>query len=143
MFVLSFGLTAGFVRCIYGVCPLLFMSFYVVFHRQTSHISSRVCMLFSTGVYVVVLLFFKRCLCRCMQFFHRYRRFVSRQGSVCSQRCEPRRSIVLLCIVSSFGCVQKVCTRNVTSLRRPSSCNTVVTNVEVQDTDFLDTPIFL
>ena len=39
------------------------------------------------------------------------------------------------------GGVQKVCTRNVTSLRRPFSCNTIVTNVEVQDTDFLDTPI--
>ncbi len=41
------------------------------------------------------------------------------------------------------GCVQKVCTRNMTSLRCPSSCNTVVTNVEVQDTDFLDTPKLL
>ncbi len=39
------------------------------------------------------------------------------------------------------GGVQKVCTRNVTSLRHSSSCNTIVTNVEVQDTEFLDTPI--
>ncbi len=42
---------------------------------------------------------------------------------------------------SRFGCVQKVGTSNVTSLRRRRSFNTVVTNVEVQDTDFLDTPI--
>ncbi len=42
-----------------------------------------------------------------------------------------------------FGCVQKVCTWNVMSLRRPCSCNTIVTNVEVQDTDFLDTPTSL
>ncbi len=42
----------------------------------------------------------------------------------------------------SCGCVQKVCTRNVTSLRRSFSCNTIVTNLEVQDTDFLDTPMF-
>jgi hypothetical protein len=38
------------------------------------------------------------------------------------------------------GGVQKVRTRNVTSLRRPCSCNTVVTNLEVQDTALLDTP---
>ncbi len=42
-----------------------------------------------------------------------------------------------------YGCVQKVCTRNGTSLRRRRSCNAIVTNVEVQDTDFLDTPIWL
>ncbi len=41
-----------------------------------------------------------------------------------------------------FGCVQEVCTRNVTTLRRSFSCNTDVTNLEVQDTDFLDTPIW-
>ncbi len=46
------------------------------------------------------------------------------------------------CEISRSGGVQKVCTRNVTSLRCPSSCNTVVTNVEVQDTDFLDTPMW-
>ncbi len=40
-----------------------------------------------------------------------------------------------------YGGVQKVCTRNVTSLRRRLSCNTVVTNLEVQNTDFLDAPI--
>ncbi len=39
------------------------------------------------------------------------------------------------------GGVQQVCTRKVTSLRRSLSCNTIVTNVEVQDTDFLDTPM--
>jgi hypothetical protein len=43
--------------------------------------------------------------------------------------------------VKTYGSVQKVCTRNVMSLRRPSSCSTIVTNLEVQDTDFLDTPI--
>ncbi len=41
-----------------------------------------------------------------------------------------------------YGDVHRVCTRNVTSLRRRFSCNTDVTNVEVQDTDFLDTPIW-
>ncbi len=41
----------------------------------------------------------------------------------------------------SYGGVQKVCTTNGTSLRRRFSCNTIVTNVEVQDTDFLDTAI--
>ncbi len=41
------------------------------------------------------------------------------------------------------GGVQKVCTRSVTSLRRPFSCNIIVTNVEVRDTDFLDTPIYV
>ncbi len=44
-------------------------------------------------------------------------------------------------LYSRYGCVQKVCTRKMTSLRRPSSCNTFVTNLEVQDTDFVDTPI--
>ncbi len=43
----------------------------------------------------------------------------------------------------TYGRVQKVCTRNATSLRHPCSCNTVVTNVEVQDADFLDTPVCL
>ncbi len=42
--------------------------------------------------------------------------------------------------LSTKGCVQQVCTRNVMSLRHPLSCNTIVTNLEVQDTDFLDTP---
>ena len=42
-----------------------------------------------------------------------------------------------------YGGVQKVRTRKMTSLRRPCSCNTVVTSVEVQDTDFLDTSILL
>ncbi len=37
---------------------------------------------------------------------------------------------------------KSVITRNVTSFRRSFSCNTIVTNVEVQDTDCLDTPIF-
>ncbi len=41
----------------------------------------------------------------------------------------------------AYGVVQKVCTRNVTSVRRSLSCSTFVTNLEVQDTDFLDTPI--
>ncbi len=36
-----------------------------------------------------------------------------------------------------------MCTRNVTSLRHPFSCNTIVTNLEVQDTDFMDTPTSL
>ncbi len=40
-----------------------------------------------------------------------------------------------------MGGVQKVCTSNVTSLRRSFSWNTIVTKVEVQDTDFLDIPI--
>ncbi len=40
-------------------------------------------------------------------------------------------------------CFQKACTRNVTSLRCRLSCNTMVTNFEVQVKDFLDTPMCL
>ncbi len=43
--------------------------------------------------------------------------------------------------VSRHGGVQKVCTSDVTSLRRRFSCNTFVANLEVQDTAFLDTHI--
>ncbi len=61
-----------------------------------------------------------------------------RQGSAC-----PVERLVqsILEEVWPFGGVQQVCTRNVTSLRRPFSCNIIVTNLEVQDKDFFDTPI--
>ncbi len=50
-------------------------------------------------------------------------------------RCIHMTVIPRRCNTSSNGSVQKDCTRNVTSFRRPCSCNTFIEDVESQDVE--------